>query len=249
MVESPTHISIMSPQQGGSQGFDDFSPRGNNHKTFDDDDVFSPRGAAPPQAPALPVDEAEPAAEPAAVTRPPSPPPEKDDYLDENNEFTIELDRDPEKGLGIVLSSEGEEPEERIWVDCILEGTPASLETRIKVGDLIIAVNDVNIEENTLDATIKLLGADHIVLEFRRDPDSSVAMRLVDIDELKAESYFEGEDLRDLRDFAAEEAADVANPSEFEAIISGKQQVLCHIPLAPSLCPGLTIFLLPLTLV
>jgi hypothetical protein len=233
-MESPTHISILSPQVGdGSATFDDddFSPRGNIRKTFEDDDVFSPR-AAPPQAPALAIDTTEDAPEPAeeAATEPAS---EKEDYLDEHNEFSIELDRDSEKGLGIVLSSEGEAPEERIWVDCILEGTPAASETRIRVGDLIVAVNDENVEEHTLDQTIKLLGADHIALTFRRDANASVAMRFVDIDELKAESYFEGEDLRDLRDFAAEEAADVANPSEFEAIIAGKDQVHLHLPATP----------------
>jgi len=79
----------------------------------------------------------------------------------------VTLERN-ENGLGIVLDHTGTPPQQHIWVDELVEGTPAAKCKKIKTGDTLAEVNGENIRWLPIEEVVKLLGTHVVKLTFLR---------------------------------------------------------------------------------
>jgi hypothetical protein len=124
----------------------------------------------------------------------------------------VTLERN-ENGLGIVLDHTGTPPQQHIWVDELVEGTPAAKCKKIKCGDTLAEVNGENIRWLPIEEVVKLLGTHVVKLTFLRRKDG---------EELLAEQKEEegAKQLFDARRFSvvgAQEAEDAKARGEMPA--------------------------------
>jgi C-terminal processing protease CtpA/Prc len=82
--------------------------------------------------------------------------------------YRVTITRDPAKGLGVVFDSEGEKPNQVIWIDCLVAGTPAVKEKKIRLGDKLVAVNGQNVQHASLKETLVLLGTNTVTMTLQR---------------------------------------------------------------------------------
>ena len=124
----------------------------------------------------------------------------------------VTLERN-EAGLGIVLDHTGTPPQQHIWVDELVEGTPAAKCKKIRMGDTLAEVNGENIRWLPIEEVVKLLGTHVVKLTFLRRKDG---------EELLAEQKEEegAKQLFDARRFSvagAQEAEDAKARGEMPA--------------------------------
>ena len=74
-----------------------------------------------------------------------------------------------DKGMGLVFDHNGAPPNQKIWIDEIIDDTPAS-ESEAHVGDTLIEVNGTNVQNLEIMRVMKLMTAQHLSLTFLRDP-------------------------------------------------------------------------------
>lgn len=89
-------------------------------------------------------------------------------------QVTVDLKRDA-KGLGILMDKKGKPPNQRIWVDEIVAGTPAASCGKIEVGDTLLEVNGQEVDKMTFEAVMTELKKDDVQLKFDRKPVASVS--------------------------------------------------------------------------
>lgn len=84
----------------------------------------------------------------------------------------VTVQRD-ETGLGIVLDHKGQPPQQQIWVDELVEGTPAHKCGKIKRGDQLTEVGGENIKWMPIEEVVKLLGTPSVKLTFMRNKEKA----------------------------------------------------------------------------
>jgi hypothetical protein len=112
-------------------------------------------------------------------------------------------------GLGIVLDHKGKPPQQQIWVDELVDGTPASKCGKIKRGDLLKEVAGENIEWMPIEEVVKMLGTQSVKLVFMRNKKEE------DRDELTKSS--DAKQLFDARKFSEENAKKKEREEELAA--------------------------------
>ena len=84
----------------------------------------------------------------------------------------VTVQRD-DTGLGIVLDHKGQPPQQQIWVDELVEGTPAHKCGKIKRGDQLTEVGGENIKWMPIEEVVKLLGTPTVKLTFLRNKEQA----------------------------------------------------------------------------
>ena len=59
--------------------------------------------------------------------------------------------------MGLVLDHQGHAPQHYIWIEEIVEGTPAGLVSELKAGDIVIAINGAEVRRLQMVDVLKLL--------------------------------------------------------------------------------------------
>jgi hypothetical protein len=112
-------------------------------------------------------------------------------------------------GLGIVLDHKGKPPQQQIWVDELVDGTPAAKCGKIKRGDMLKEVAGENIEWMPIEEVVKMLGTQTVKLVFMRNKKEE------DRDELCKTS--DAKQLFDARKFSEENAKKKEREAELSA--------------------------------
>lgn len=93
---------------------------------------------------------------------------------DAQKKVKVTVSRD-ETGLGIVLDHKGQPPQQQIWVDELVDGTPAHKCGKIKRGDQLTEVGGENIKWMPIEEVVKLLGTTTVKLTFMRNKEQAEA--------------------------------------------------------------------------